>query len=103
MATRHKKADTREARISKKIYDLVLDEIVKTRKDLNPPMTREQLAKRLGFHPSNALRLENGEQLMDLSRFVEVCLILQVNPVEILQRAWDKVLLPKNKKAETKT
>ena len=65
----------------------VLNILVTERELKSPKMTRESLAKELDIHPSTALRLENGTYKLEMARFFEWCLILDLDFMEVLTRA----------------
>ena len=71
---------------AKAINDKIVAELAKARKGKQPKMTRAALAEALEVEPSTALRIENGQFKLTMERFFELCFILELNPVDILNR-----------------
>lgn len=55
------------------------------RKDMLPELDHEVSLQTLATY-------ELGTRAMPVTRFVEICMVLDVSPVEILQRTWERVI-----------
>lgn len=64
----------------------LIQELIKARKSKSPQFTRADLARALGIDQSNALRLESGEHGISMERFFEICLILEVEPSDLISK-----------------
>ena len=51
-------------------------------------LTVRELAKRLETSHPKIVRVENGEQMLNLVQFVEWVVALQVNPHEVIDKLW---------------
>jgi transcriptional regulator with XRE-family HTH domain len=56
-----------------------------SRKDMIPHLNRQVSLQTLATY-------EQGTRAMPITRFVEICLVLDVSPVEILRRTWERVI-----------
>ena len=75
------------AKASEALYMEVLRILVTEREMRSPKMTREELAEEFNLHPSTAMRLENGTYKLEMARFFEWCVILGLDPLQVLSRA----------------
>lgn len=75
-------------------YQKVREIIIAQRQSLE--MARKDLAELLDTQPSTALRYEKGTYTMNIPLFMKICLILELNPVEVFSTAY------KQAKAELK-
>ncbi len=69
----------------KKVVDKIRHILIEKRK--SQQMRRYQLAEKLEVNPSTALRIENGDFELTFERFLEICTILNLDPVKVLKDA----------------
>lgn len=65
-------------------YKKFLDYMVAARKESG--FTQQQLAERLGKPQSFVSKYESGERRLDILEFLDVCKVLSVSPVSIIER-----------------
>jgi len=76
---------------AQKITDNIVQNL-KTIRELNTEISQKELAEEIGIHPSNMLRIENGERNLTMERFLAICFIMKTNPIELLEVAIEKAL-----------
>lgn len=76
---------------AKEINDLLLAELQHWRIHNSPKKMRyHEMGKMLGMAPSSVERIFNGKIELTIPRFVQFCLILSKDPVEVFEKATRK-------------
>lgn len=71
--------------IHSKPYSMIVEALVAARKAA--PLTQVELAKVWGKKQPTITKIEQCERRIDMAEFLELCVILNVNPTEILREA----------------
>jgi ribosome-binding protein aMBF1 (putative translation factor) len=67
-------------------FDKILGQVIKEQREALG-MTRAEISAEIGRTKTIILKIENGELSSNIYRIVELCLIMEVNPSDILDRA----------------
>lgn len=71
--------------IHSKPYMMIVEALVAARKAA--PLTQVELAKVWGKKQPTITKIEQCERRIDMAEFLELCVILNVNPTDILREA----------------
>jgi transcriptional regulator with XRE-family HTH domain len=71
--------------IHSKPYSMIVDALIAARKAA--PLTQVELAKIWGKKQPTITKIEQCERRIDMAEFLELCIILNANPTDILREA----------------